>query len=492
MKHHAIKTRILTGLLAVILTAGALPVRGQAAAKNTTVLHYQDLQVNDYDGRVNYYYDREGRCIREERKAANERVEYTYGKLQTPETRKQYRKNVLVEQTSFDAQGNPVEIRSYSDQGILQSVTAIRNTYDDAGRLTESVRETEIDGVLYCRQSNWEYREDVPKYYHKGDTFTFGTFEQDGNLDNGPEPIEWVILDTEYDGHVLAISVCGLDSRGFHKSNKAVSWANSDLREWLNSSFPHSAFTESEQNRVRPTQTDGSQDQFFVLSLNEAKQYFDNDNQRLCTATDYAVEQGAYVNPSNGGSWWVLRTSGTSGAYITNVFSDGSLDTRGGKLSDARGVIRPAMWIDMSGETETVLQMQSTTECTIEQETRNIQEEERYTYDALGNLEQYYIKNSGYTRWYNYTNVSHMGQLIHASCLITEDGQEETQSRDIYYSYDSCGRKIRELHLYLGGDGYTDYTWEYDDQGRVLKYSDQYRTYETNYYGSLSQVTRGS
>ena len=177
MKHDSMKTRILTGLLAVCLTAGILPVQGQAAAKDTAVLQYQELVQNDYTGRVNYYYDREGRCIREEWKAAEEKVEYTYGKLQTPESRKQYRKNILVEQTSFDKQGNPVEIRSYSDQGILQSVTAIRNTYDDAGRLTGSVRETEIDGVLHCQESSWAYGEEVPKYYHKGDTFTFGTFD---------------------------------------------------------------------------------------------------------------------------------------------------------------------------------------------------------------------------------------------------------------------------------------------------------------------------
>ncbi len=492
MKHDSMKTRILTGLLAVCLTAGILPVQGQAAAKDTAVLQYQELVQDDYTGRVNYYYDREGRCIREEWKAAEEKVEYTYGKLQTPESRKQYRKNILVEQTSFDKQGNPVEIRSYSDQGILQSVTAIRNTYDDAGRLTESVRETEIDGVLHCQESSWAYGEEVPKYYHKGDTFTFGTFEQDGNTANGPEPIEWKVLDTQYDGHVLAISVHGLDSRGFHKTNKSVSWASSDLRTWLNGQFRDSAFTEAEKNRIRPTQTENSQDQLFVLSLNEAKRYFANDTQRLCTATDYAVEQGAYVNPKNGRSWWVLRTSGASGAHITNVFSDGSLDTQGGKVSDARGVIRPVMWIDMSGETEPVLQFHSITEYTIDQDVRGIQKKERYTYDALGNLEQYYVESLDYTRWYNYTNVSHMGQLIHAGCIITEYGQEETQCRDIYYSYDSSGRKIRELHLYPGGDGYTDYTWEYDDQGRLLKYSDQYRTYETNYYGPLSQVTRGS
>ena len=491
MKHFPEKNRILAGFLAAFLTVGVLPVTGQAA-QDTTVLQYQELMHNDYTGRVNYYYDREGRCVREERKTANERVEYTYGKLQTPETRKQYRENVLVEQINFDEQGNPVEIRSFSDKGILQNVTTIQNTYGDGGRLTESVRETEIDGVLYCQQSNWEYGGAVPKYYHKGDTFILGSVEQDGNTDNGPEPITWQVLDTQYDGYVLAISVHGLDSRGFHNSNKSVSWANSDLRAWLNGEFLDSAFAEADKDRIRQTQTDDSQDQIFVLSLNEAKRYFVNDNQRLCTATKYAVDQGAYVNPKNGCSWWVLRTTGASSAHITNVFSDGSLDTQGGKLSDTRGVIRPAMWIDLSGETETVLKLYATTEYTVNQGNREIQKKERYTYDTQGNLEQYYIESPEYTRWYNYTNVTHMGKLIHACCVCSEDGQEETRTNNIYYSYDSSGRKIRELHLYPDGAGYTDYTWEYDDQGRLLEYADQYRAFETNYYGPLSKVIRGS
>ena len=38
-----------------------------------------------------------------------------------------------------------------------------------------------------------------------GDLITFGTYEQDNNPDNGPEPIEWVVLDVK-DHKALVIS----------------------------------------------------------------------------------------------------------------------------------------------------------------------------------------------------------------------------------------------------------------------------------------------
>ena len=38
-----------------------------------------------------------------------------------------------------------------------------------------------------------------------GDIITFGHYEQDNNLDNGAEPIEWIVLDVQ-DGKALLLS----------------------------------------------------------------------------------------------------------------------------------------------------------------------------------------------------------------------------------------------------------------------------------------------
>ena len=66
----------------------------------------------------------------------------------------------------------------------------------------------------------------------------------------------------------------------------------------------------------------------------------------FCQATPYAIGRDLYVNASTGGSWWLLRTSGTDSRHVMNVNSDGSIDYEGGKVESKRGAVRPAMWIE--------------------------------------------------------------------------------------------------------------------------------------------------
>lgn len=47
-----------------------------------------------------------------------------------------------------------------------------------------------------------------------GSIVAFGRYEQDGNEENGPEEIEWVVLDVQ-DGKVLLLSKYGLAKISF-------------------------------------------------------------------------------------------------------------------------------------------------------------------------------------------------------------------------------------------------------------------------------------
>ena len=49
-----------------------------------------------------------------------------------------------------------------------------------------------------------------------GDRFTFGSYEQDNNPSNGPEPIEWRVLEVS-DGNPLVVSEDALDARAYNK-----------------------------------------------------------------------------------------------------------------------------------------------------------------------------------------------------------------------------------------------------------------------------------
>ena len=48
-----------------------------------------------------------------------------------------------------------------------------------------------------------------------GSIVAFGRYEQDGNEENGPEEIEWVVLDVQ-DGKVLLLSKYGLEVKPYN------------------------------------------------------------------------------------------------------------------------------------------------------------------------------------------------------------------------------------------------------------------------------------
>ncbi len=74
----------------------------------------------------------------------------------------------------------------------------------------------------------------------------FGAYEQDGNLDNGPEPIEWIIFDKEDDKMLLASKYI-LDAQYYYEINtsaEGIGWEDSTVRTWLNSDFYNTAFND--------------------------------------------------------------------------------------------------------------------------------------------------------------------------------------------------------------------------------------------------------
>lgn len=183
-----------------------------------------------------------------------------------------------------------------------------------------------------------------------GDTFFFGSYEQDNNTANGKEAIEWVVLAKEV-GSVLAISTQALDSQRFHKTSGNVAWRNASVRTWLNKDFYNAAFDAEEKELIEAQKVDtlAGKDKVFLLSREEVEVYFPTVSERRCQATAYAVSRNAYVNAQTGCSWWLLRTSGIQKGKVMSVNSDGTIDYNGGNVQSDRGTIRPAMWIRTTG-----------------------------------------------------------------------------------------------------------------------------------------------
>lgn len=185
-----------------------------------------------------------------------------------------------------------------------------------------------------------------PQLAYVGDTYVFGTYEQDNDTENGQEPIEWTVLAVNKN-KALLISKYSLNTMTYHDS-PTTTWENSTLRQWLGSTFLSGAFTAAEQEALvnttmNPTagRDDRIYDKVFLLSDAEVKAYFEDDSKRVAGATPYAGGADAV-------QWWTRGTldGRAEGVYV--VLEDGTLSAEMVD-TDAAGIyIRPAMWIDLS------------------------------------------------------------------------------------------------------------------------------------------------
>ena len=196
-----------------------------------------------------------------------------------------------------------------------------------------------------------------------GDHFTFGVYEQDNDLTNGQEPIEWRVLKIE-GNEALCITEYALDSVCYSTARGYARWRTATLRDWLSNDFYNAAFSDEEKAsivtkeiinwREKPTT-----DPVILLSTDEAKRLFSSHEDRMCVPTAYCVAQGAYLSvkfqkDENGPAnchWW-LRThsweSNSKGAYVA---ASGGVMTCGGhtdgiKTNDTIAV-RPSIYLSL-------------------------------------------------------------------------------------------------------------------------------------------------
>ena len=208
------------------------------------------------------------------------------------------------------------------------------------------------------------YQAERIKTASAGEYVYFGTYEQDNDLSNGKEDIEWLVLAKE-DNKLLVISKYALDCRSFNTTGGQVTWESSSLRKWLNGAFLDNAFNAEEQSKILDsvvTADDNSQnstvprndttDKVFLLSVQEFKEYYGSDKAGKCVPTRYACELGAWtgdINKVDGKvtCWWWLRSQGNSSSFAARVESAGSVDSNGQFVMLKSGGVRPAMWIDL-------------------------------------------------------------------------------------------------------------------------------------------------
>jgi hypothetical protein len=191
---------------------------------------------------------------------------------------------------------------------------------------------------------------------------------------------DWRVLDVQ-DGKVLLLSDKIIEKRRYHSTLTSITWAECELRAYLNDSFYDSLGADRE--RVAETQLsnprnlwseivggNSTRDKIFLLSLDEVDKYFGNSGdyeskRRKCwnsTAMKYhQYDNGWYISNShdksritedaNGeASWWWLRSPGNKTSKINNITlvnASGLIRVDGNIVTQNAGGVRPAMWVTM-------------------------------------------------------------------------------------------------------------------------------------------------
>ena len=192
------------------------------------------------------------------------------------------------------------------------------------------------------------------------ETYTFGSYEQDGDSSNGKEPIEWLVLDRDGD-KVLLLSKYALDYQSFMPFYEPVTepytWESCSLRRWLNGTFLNAAFSADEQQRLLTTTvitSPGSlhrengpvttEDQVFLLSNTEVYAYFASEAATAAEYTAYALSEnpwpGSAATPGPA-DWWLRTTDGYD--HPDGVYADGRVG-EGARAYEGE-YVRPAIWI---------------------------------------------------------------------------------------------------------------------------------------------------
>ena len=295
-------------------------------------------------------------------------------------------KNDVIATNKYDRAIDLIDSGDYeSAYALLEEIgdneTIVSNKYDRAVKCIETGEYQAayilLDGLEY-KDSTEKLQSIKPLLLAKakpGDTVFLGTYEQDNNTSNGKEDIAWRVLSTS-DDKILVISDKVLDCQPYNTSDADVTWETCSLRKWLNNDFLNAAFVTGEQEKIQNTYIpadkdpvtqkevgNATTDKVFLLSADEANNYFTMQQQRKCVPTEYAISRGAETGSmtswddddetiSDNCYWW-LRGAGLGSWGIGIDLDEARFVARNGEITDGTYVdgddkgVRPAMWISL-------------------------------------------------------------------------------------------------------------------------------------------------
>lgn len=265
------------------------------------------------------------------------------------------------------------------ESGLILATVSLNNNEMSI----EYDNQTEIMTIVYYKGT---YEE--PARAELFSTVRFGHYEQDNDLENGPEPIEWIVLEVQ-DGKCLLFSKLGLESRPYNKNRQKTTWAKCSLRKWLNKEFLNSAFTKEEQAAILVTKVDNSdeqgrrryrgydkktnstietytdggvdtEDRLYLFSYGEIYDvyyhpFLRKDDTIKCEEIKSPFSPTEYVLAAGGNEYetecWWLRSPGeeqTEAMYIQEVKDKNTFSFDDSEVQNALFCVRPLLWFDLN------------------------------------------------------------------------------------------------------------------------------------------------
>lgn len=193
-----------------------------------------------------------------------------------------------------------------------------------------------------------------------GDIVEFGRypFEADGEV----KPVTWKVLSKKQD-RALLITEYEIEAMRYNETVDYVTWETCTLRKYMNNDLLNEMFSQDEQKLILKvlnknpgnSQTlinggNDTEDKLFLLSIDEAYEYFNSDEERASIQTEYLrVKENRFVEGVGWYNW--LRTPGLSltdaaTIYGGRFFKNCYVDKCGSNVYILYD-IRPVCWIDL-------------------------------------------------------------------------------------------------------------------------------------------------
>ncbi len=223
--------------------------------------------------------------------------------------------------------------------------------------LTEEITEAEYDAYGDAQINGEKYRRITRWDTNNSDNFGLEMEYRYFKC----EPIKWRIM-KKYGSKLYVLADTALDCKNYDNKERAATWKDSSIRNWLNNNFYNRAFSSAQRKAI--VQQQGTNDNVQLLSSEKAANssygFCGNETipskSRRMSASDYAYVRGAYTSAddkdnSRENCWWWLRSE-ESGTEAERVYNDGSLDSS--IVNIQYGAVVPSVRIDVLRAVKTV------------------------------------------------------------------------------------------------------------------------------------------